>query len=79
MGVDFFAEFVGQATRFINGAALMVDGMNSRSAFVVGLVTWFLVEQAIRRLAGGLRIAILATAVAGSGVAVGSVVMHALA
>lgn len=79
MGVEVFAEFVGQAGRFIDAAAGTVDGMNARTAFAVGIATWFLVEQAIRTLAGSLRAAILATAVGGGGVAVGSVVLHALA
>ena len=36
-----------------------VSDLDGRVAFVTGAVSWFLVEQAIRRLAGIIRIAIL--------------------
>ena len=62
-----FETFVDQAVNLIRWANERAVTMDGRAAFVLGLLTWFLVEQAIRRLAGALRIAILVAAVGAGG------------
>jgi hypothetical protein len=64
-----FAEFVDAAARAIGAASDYASEMDGRAAFFLGAATWFLVEQAVRRLAGLLRWAILGAALAGGGVA----------
>jgi len=51
----------------LNEQAAQLDGL---AAFVLGLLTWFSVEQAVRRMAGALRLAIIVAAVGASGVGV---------
>lgn len=55
----------------VNEQAATMDG---RAAFVLGVVTWFLIEQAIRRLAGLLRIAIIVGALGAAGLGVAAYV-----
>lgn len=72
--MDGFSSFVGWATdaiRTVNEHAAAMDG---RAAFVLGLLTWFVVEQAIRRLAGALRIAIIVGAVGAGGLGVAAAI-----
>lgn len=52
-------QFVQWGIDFMVGVSDNVSEMDGRLAFAVGAVSWFLVEQAIRRLAGIARIAIL--------------------
>ena len=52
-------QFVQWGIDFMVGVSDNVSSMDGRIAFVIGAVSWFLVEQAIRRLAGIARIAIL--------------------
>lgn len=61
------AEWAVGFIRSINEHAATLDG---RVAFVLGLLTWFTVEQAIRRMAGALRIAIIVAALGASGLGV---------
>lgn len=68
------AQLVESAAGIITTAAHQVDAMDGRTAFLVGMVTWFLVENAVRRFAGGLRTAILVTALAGTGYALVGIV-----
>ncbi|MGB1162003.1 MAG: hypothetical protein ACPG40_12390 [Alphaproteobacteria bacterium] len=51
--------FVQWGIDFMVGISNNVSELDGRIAFVTGAVSWFLVEQAIRRLAGIIRIAIL--------------------
>jgi hypothetical protein len=51
--------FVQWGIDFMVGVSNNVSELDGRIAFVTGAVSWFLVEQAIRRLAGIIRIAIL--------------------
>jgi hypothetical protein len=71
--VNSFSEFVGAAVRFVGMMSDRAENMDGRLAFLLGLGTWFVVEQVIRRLAGMLRWAILGAALAGGGVAAASV------
>ena len=73
MDVNSFSDFVGMAVRFIGTMSDRAKDMDGRLAFMLGLGTWFVVEQMIRRLAGMLRWAILGAALAGGGAAVVSV------
>jgi hypothetical protein len=66
MGVGF-ETFVEWAVRFIGAVNERAAAMDGRAAFVLGLLTWFVVEQAIRKLAGLLRIAIIVAAVGAGG------------
>ena len=52
-------QFIQWGIDFMVGTSDNVATLDGRIAFVVGAVSWFLVEQAIRRLAGIARIAIL--------------------
>lgn len=61
--MDGFSSFVDWAVAFIRIANEQAAEMDGRAAFVLGLLTWFLVEQAIRRLIGSLRVAIIVGAV----------------
>ncbi len=67
-GVDF-QSFVGGAIDFISSMSDKAADMDGRVAFVLGMLTWFAVEQAVRRLAGILRWAILIGAVGAGGFA----------
>ncbi|MGB0824006.1 MAG: hypothetical protein ACPGSK_07715 [Alphaproteobacteria bacterium] len=51
--------FIQWGIDFMVGISNNVSALDGRLAFVTGAVSWFLVEQAIRRLAGIVRIAIL--------------------
>ena len=51
--------FIQWGIDFMVGVSNRVKDLDGRMAFVTGAVSWFLVEQAIRKLAGVLRIAIL--------------------
>ena len=51
--------FIQWGIDFMVGVSNNVSQLDGRLAFVTGAVSWFLVEQAIRRLAGIIRIAIL--------------------
>ena len=51
--------FIQWAIDFMVATSNRVSELDGRLAFVTGAVSWFLVEQAIRRLAGIIRIAIL--------------------
>ncbi|WP_207478333.1 hypothetical protein [Arenibaculum pallidiluteum] len=62
-------DFVGAAVGFLGTLSDTARDMDGRAAFFLGAVSWFLVEQAVRRLAGMLRWAILGAALAGGGVA----------
>ncbi|WP_431860160.1 hypothetical protein [Azospirillum sp.] len=62
-------QLVQATSSFIAAAAGKVDTLDPRTAFFVGIATWFLVEQAVRRFAGALRTAILVTALVGTGYA----------
>lgn len=62
-----FTQWAAQFIRTVNEHAADLDG---RAAFVLGLLTWFTVEQAIRRMAGALRIAIIVAALGASGLGV---------
>lgn len=73
MDVNSFSDFVGATTRFVGMMSDRASEMDGRLAFLLGLGTWFAVEQMIRRLAGILRWAILGAALAGGGMAVASV------
>ncbi len=61
----------GRFVQALNERAADLDG---RAAFVLGLLTWFLVEQAIRRLAGALRIAIIVGAVGAGGLGIAAAI-----
>jgi hypothetical protein len=62
-----FAAVVDVARQFILEANERAANLDGRAAFVLGLLTWFAVEQAIRRLAGVLRIAIIVAALGATG------------
>jgi len=62
-------DFVTAASGFLATLSDTARDMDGRAAFFLGAVSWFLVEQAVRRLAGMLRWAILGAALAGGGVA----------
>jgi len=62
--LETFIDTAAALIRTLNEQAAALDG---RAAFVLGLFTWFLVEQAVRRLAGALRIAIIVAALGGAG------------
>ncbi len=64
-----FAQFVEGAVSAMTSLSEQARDMDGRAAFLLGAVSWFLVEQAVRRLAGMLRWAILAAVLAGGGVA----------
>jgi hypothetical protein len=51
--------FIQWGVEYMVETSNRVSELDGRLAFAVGAVSWFLVEQAIRRLAGVLRIAIL--------------------
>jgi len=76
MGPEFLTDFIAQASLLVGETARLIDGLDARTAFFVGIMTWFLVEQGIRRLAGMLRVAILTTALAGTGLAVGIIALQ---
>lgn len=61
--------FVSGAIDFIKGMSDRAADMDGRAAFVLGMLTWFGVEQAVRRLAGILRWTILVGAVGAGGLA----------
>lgn len=63
-----FSDVVGVAQRFILEANARAADLDGRAAFVLGLLTWFAVEQAIRRLSSLLRIAIIVAALGATGV-----------
>jgi len=60
-------DLAGLLAGQLDAMASHVDGLDARTAFFVGVVAWFLVEQAIRRMASVLRMAVLATVLAGGG------------
>ena len=51
--------FIQWGIDFMVGVSNNVSQLDGRLAFVIGAVSWFLVEQAIRKFAGLIRIAIL--------------------
>jgi hypothetical protein len=65
--MEGFSGFIGWAIDVVRAANERAADMDGRAAFVLGLLTWFLIEQAIRRLAGVLRIAIIVGAVGAGG------------
>lgn len=65
--MEGFSAFVGGAVDVIGAASERAADLDGRAAFILGLLTWFLVEQAVRRLAGALRIAIIVGAVGAGG------------
>lgn len=65
--MEGFSEFVGWAVGFVRAANERAAELDGRAAFVLGLLTWFLIEQAVRRLAGALRIAIIVGALGAGG------------
>jgi hypothetical protein len=67
--ISSFSGFVDQAVNLVLIAADRAAELDGRLAFLLGMATWFTVEQAIRRLAGLLRWAILAAVLAGGGAA----------
>lgn len=69
MEFETFSGFIEWAGRLISAAGDRAADMDGRAAFLLGMVTWFMVEQAVRRLAGLLRWAILAAALVGGGTA----------
>ncbi|HYD98178.1 MAG TPA: hypothetical protein VEH84_02230 [Alphaproteobacteria bacterium] len=69
MDISGFAGFVEGAVATIAAASDYAKDMDGRAAFVLGMLTWFGIEQAVRRLAGLLRWAILAAAIGGTGFA----------
>ena len=72
--MEAFSGFVDWAILFVREVNERAAGMDGRAAFVLGLLTWFLVEQAIRRLAGALRIAIIVGAVGAGGLGLAAAV-----
>ncbi len=62
--------FLDEAIWFVGAVNEQAATLDGRAAFVLGLLTWFSVEQAIRRMAGALRLAIIVAAVGASGVGV---------
>jgi len=68
-----FGDVVSAMQSFILAANERAANLDGRAAFVLGLLTWFAVEQAIRRLSSLLRIAIIVAALGAIGV--GSVAM----
>jgi hypothetical protein len=68
-----FGDVVSALQSFILAANERAANLDGRAAFVLGLLTWFAVEQAIRRLSSLLRIAIIVAALGAIGV--GSVAM----
>lgn len=70
MEISTFEGFVGWAGQMIATVGDQAKDLDGRTAFLLGMATWFLVEQAIRRLAGLLRWAILGAALVGGGAAV---------
>ncbi|MGB0843336.1 MAG: hypothetical protein ACPGVN_01175 [Alphaproteobacteria bacterium] len=52
---------------FIQLMSLKAGEMDGRMGFFLGLVTWFVVEQIIRRMAGVLRWAVIIGALAAGG------------
>ncbi|MGB1161277.1 MAG: hypothetical protein ACPG40_08685 [Alphaproteobacteria bacterium] len=51
--------FIQWCIDFMVATSNKVSDLDGRLAFVIGAVSWFLVEQAIRKFAGIIRIAIL--------------------
>ena len=51
--------FIQWSIDFMVATSNKVSDLDGRLAFVVGAVSWFLVEQAIRKFAGFIRVAIL--------------------
>lgn len=70
METETLQQFTDWAVRFIRSANDHAATLDGRVAFVLGLLTWFVVEQAIRRMAGALRIAIIVAALGASGLGV---------
>lgn len=68
--METLQEFTEAAVQFIRAANDHAATLDGRVAFVLGLLTWFAVEQAIRRMAGALRIAIIVAALGASGLGV---------
>lgn len=66
--MEGFEAFVDWAVRFIGALNEQAAALDGRVAFVLGLLTWFTVEQALRRLTGAVRLAIIVAAVGASGV-----------
>ena len=64
-----FGDVVSAMQSFILAANERAANLDGRAAFVLGLLTWFAVEQAIRRLSSLLRIAIIVAALGAIGVA----------
>jgi hypothetical protein len=62
-------QFVESAVSAMTALGETARDMDGRAAFLLGAASWFLVEQAVRRLAGLLRWAILGAVLAGGGVA----------
>lgn len=73
-----FHGFVSGAVDVIGAMSDRAAAMDGRAAFVLGMLTWFGVEQAVRKLAGLLRWAILVTAIGAGGVAVVAMVAAAV-
>ncbi|MCW2242382.1 hypothetical protein [Azospirillum canadense] len=69
MEISTFEGFISWAGHLIAAVGDQAKGLDGRTAFLLGMATWFLVEQAIRRLAGLLRWAILGAALIGGGAA----------
>lgn len=62
-----------RALAFIAGLADSAAELDGRVAFFLGIVTWFLVEQAIRKAAGLLRLAILFGALSAAGLSLAAI------
>ena len=72
--MEEFSGFVDWAILFVRAINERAADLDGRAAFVLGLLTWFLVEQAIRRLAGALRVAIIVGAVGAGGLGLAAAV-----
>ncbi|MDX1541599.1 MAG: hypothetical protein R3349_09370 [Geminicoccaceae bacterium] len=72
--MEGFTSFVDWAVLFVQALNERAADLDGRAAFVLGLLTWFVVEQAIRKLAGALRIAIIVGAVGAGGLGVAAAI-----
>jgi hypothetical protein len=72
--MEGFSEFVEWAVRFVQMVNERAADLDGRAAFVLGLLTWFVVEQAIRRLSSALRIAIIVGALGAGGLGLASAI-----
>lgn len=68
--MESFGAFLDWAVQFVGAVNEQAAGLDGRAAFVLGLLTWFTVEQALRRITGALRLAIIVAAVGASGVGI---------